>query len=362
VAAPNDRRRARHTWPAGAAALACAAAACANLSGLSGGSDAGADRSSPPAREASTPDAGRTVDATADVTHAPDVHAHVDSGADVAEDVAHKVDAARADAPITPPPDASHLVDASHPADVSHPLEASMPADAGTDAEWCSVQHTPRFFCDDFDLGVAVSTGWAGVNQYGATNTLTRESTRVVSPPFAALASLPPLDGGVSSASLYTYLWVTPMALPPTLTCELEVFPASFSTTPNDVISWLSFVFFASPDGGLLSEAETLTLTCDSGGNIQFDEFDAYAPQGSVGHLAPSPILPGQWLHVKLTLSNMAGQTGYSVSIGALPLTAGTLTRTLPATSQVELAIGMGDTSQRGSSGWSFDYDNVVCY
>jgi hypothetical protein len=274
---------------------------------------------------------------------AVDTARHVDTGSDAAVDTGRRVDTG-SDAAV----------------DTGRHHEASSDGgSSASDADWCSQQQATRFFCNDFDRGTAVTSGWSGLNRDpDAGTSFTRETTHIVSPPYGAAGVNGAFSGESDSTSqLYAYLSSGPTATPTALTCELEVYPVAFSTVSDDVTAFFQ-LYFNTVSEGVVTEASEVDLRSDTAGNVLVAQY-VPTPESNVANPTTVAMLPGHWVHVTLALSSNSSSAAYTVTIGGTTKS-GTLLA-FPATTQIGVSVGPDDYSG-GSSGWSFDYDNVICY
>jgi hypothetical protein len=107
-----------------------------------------------------------------------------------------------------------------------------------------------------------------------------------------------------------------------------------------------------------LTEVSEVDLRSDTAGNVLVAQY-VPTPESNVATPTSVAIVPGDWVHVTLALTSSSSSAAYTVTIGGTTKS-GTLLA-FPATSQIGVSIGPNDYSG-GSSGWSFDYDNVICY
>ena len=71
------------------------------------------------------------------------------------------------------------------------------------------------------------------------------------------------------------------------------------------------------------------------------------------------------FISVSLSFTSGGGATSYKVDVGGVPAAGNTLNVPLSATSHATVEVGptyFGGTNAMPSPGWTFDYDNIICY
>jgi hypothetical protein len=299
-------------WRAVVGTCACALAACTlttNLDGLSGGAN-GADAG----------DAGGGPDAPAD--------APLDAAAEAATD-------------------------------------ASSSSDAG--GTWCAQQDSGYRLCSDFDRpNESVTQGFdLGLTQAtGAGGTFQLDTSSFVSPPSSAVGHANAFGAkGSTGAYLSGNLWVLG-APPATLACSVQWSPIDLSSVQNDWAHVVTLAVYS--DAGEQNEIFDFNIKLLSDGTLALDEiYEGSGPEQDVRHLIPASIKAGSWYPIAMSLTNSSGATSYSVTVGGIAAPGGTLTHALAATSHGTFRIGPAyyeGTNTAPSPGWTFRYDDVVCY
>jgi len=292
-------------------------------------------------------DAGPVVDARAEA----DVVAHMDTG----------VDGGRGRDAGT---DAGGDTGTDAGADVR--VDTGLKSDAGTDAgvDWCASQDAGYRVCSDFDLTTGSVTQGFDIGLVpvagGAGGNFTLDTSVFVSPPNAALGVANPYPkDGTSGINLDATLWPTG-STPTTVHCSAVWNPRKLSTITNDYAHVIDMVLF--DDKTESKQIVYLGINMNGDGTIEVLE---YYPTGGAGnHVIPYTVPTDEWLPIDLSFTTSSGVTSFRASVDGTAVS-GPLLLPFPATSYAILEIGpayYAGSNVAPSPGWTFDYDNVICY
>ncbi len=284
-------------------------------------------------------------------------------------------------------------------------LAAAAAAAVACSGNWCATWSSKRL-CDDFDNNAGV--GQQGLPRQntvgGAGGSFALNGDNAYSAPNAALGTSGAFDAsGGAGVQLAGPLWQGAQSAQPTLTCALQLQAAQLSTASGD-----SAVVMALTIGDASgSTVVQLSLVADTQGVVSFQEIypmpqsdpdsgcvDSGLISADTGGLddggsdggedSSVPSLPdaasgeagspttathglstsvglGSWVPVQMQFTTGAGpSTAFVVSVDTQQVK-GMLLQPFPSPMTATLAIGPTDLGA-ASSGWSFLYDNVICY
>jgi hypothetical protein len=303
-------------------------------------------------------------------------------------------------------------------------LSAGVAVLACSGGNWCGTWGSD-VLCDDFDkTGAATQEGLpqgSTVGEAGGTTSI--NNVVFYTPPNSALLSTGPFDAGAGSGALLTgALWSGAQSPRGVLTCQVQIQVASasdgaplVSTVQGDTSS----VFTLALTEGSGAPFANLGFIVDTVGNLYFveqypgdpsdsgDTFDGGIDGGADGasldgafhdaargadaldthpadggntltpgsmpliHPLSAALSVGEWALLQMqftasstTLPPPAAQFVASVALQGANGTqsaSGTLAQPFPSTIGASLIVGPAD-SNIASSGWSFYFDDVVCY
>jgi hypothetical protein len=181
-----------------------------------------------------------------------------------------------------------------------------------------------------------------------------------VSPAESALGIANPFSAGQTSGDrLQKSLW--PLgSTPKAISCALQWDPVALSTTTNDYAHILEIALWS--DTAATQSIVTYSVNMQGNGQLVMLEYYASQPLANATHNVTSSVVVNKWTPVMLSVS--ASTQMYSVTVGTLSAS-GVLSKPLPTTSHATLEIGpayFGGNTTASSPGWTFGYDNVICY
>jgi hypothetical protein len=255
------------------------------------------------------------------------------------------------------------------PDDAADDGDATGDGNAGGDAGslWCASQDAGYLLCSDFDRpGESVTQGFdLGLMQVpNSGGTFQLDPSSFVSPPNAAVGRANSYGAsGSGGAFLHGSLW--PLgAAPATLDCSVQWSPVELSPAANDWAHIVALSVYS--DAATQNEVFDLNVKLLSDGTLALDEiYQGSGPGQSVRHILPISIATGQWYSVHMSLTNGAGGTSYAVTVGGVQAPGGTLMHPLPASSHGTFRTGPAyyqGANTTPSPGWTFRYDDVICY
>ncbi len=324
------------------------------------------------AQDGSTPDGGRGT---------PDARPRKDASMRDA----HAVDAPRGrdsgEVDSTTPKDARVPVDARTPADVridtSRPVDAPVDVghtptpdahtvDAGSDAnvDWCSTQTGAYVLCADFDMGPVTKSFDLGLSANGVGGSIQTDPALFVSPPNSALGVADPYwaNGGSGGDVLVGTLWSFG-ASPAMFRCAAAWNPQAVSTVGGDY----SHIVAIEVNNSSSDQVVNLSVQMHSDGNLYLLE-DYPGGAGDVEHALDVTVSLNTWYEVSMAFTTSATATTFAVSIEGGPTmetATGSLAKPVPAMSSGEVDVGpayFGGDTDAASPGWTFAYDNVICF
>jgi hypothetical protein len=231
--------------------------------------------------------------------------------------------------------------------------EAGVACDAGTNA-----------FCENFDTvdtSLALGPAWGATPTIVAPATFDIVETPTVSPPHAALLTIPSGDGGLSPA-IAVIQHVLPAAGDVSgVSCDLDIWVDAADLTPSAFAQLLSVSLKATAADSVVTETDLLLLL-DPGltlriyGNARVDggATSDFHPIGTLGEKA--------WWHVHIEAGggHTTGHVAATAAHGGV--TGGNATFPTPvptALSSATITLGFAQASAR--TGWSVAFDNLVC-
>lgn len=238
-------------------------------------------------------------------------------------------------------------------------------SDTNSTGDWCAAQDAGYRLCDDFDGPGGVTQGFdIGLvpvpGSVGGSFTL--DSTSFVSSPHSALGTANPFGPGqVSGDRIVGTLW----SLGPTpskLNCSLMWRPVALSTTPNDFAHVLAVNLCS--DAGCNSSVAGFSINMQADGTLIL--FEYYNNQPSLNATFPIglTVKRGKWYPVSFSLASSGSSSTFRVKMGGVG-PGGPTAAPLPATSSATFEFGpsyFAGTTTAPSPGWTFGYDNIVCY
>jgi hypothetical protein len=241
--------------------------------------------------------------------------------------------------------------------DVAQDVAApDVTVDAG---DWCASQEAGYRLCADFDDSLTAAQGFDLEAKQGVGGQFSLNTATFVSAPESALGVANPFDAGQTSGDrLEKSLWLLGPT-PSTFECTLQWNPAALSTTPNDYAHVLELALWSDAAG--TQSIVTYSLNMQVNGQLVMLEYYASMTSASATHLVTTSVAP-KWTNVVISISATA-QT-YSVTVGNMNA-AGNLSKPIPSTSHGVVEIGpayFGGDTDASSPGWTFGYDNVLCY
>jgi hypothetical protein len=232
--------------------------------------------------------------------------------------------------------------------------------------DWCASQDAGYRLCSDFDLDAEpVTQGFdlgAVPVPFGEGGSFELDPKNFVSPPRGALGIANPFPaGGTSGDRLEGTLW--PLGpTPAAVACSVEWNPREVSTVSGDYAHVFSITAYS--DAAEADQVVNLSIQMHADGSVIFLE-DYPDESMDANHPLVSSVAIDKWHAVELALGTSGAGTTYKVTFGGVEKSAGTLVVPLPSTSHVIFSVGpayfAGSTST-SSPGWTFDYDNVVCF
>jgi hypothetical protein len=227
----------------------------------------------------------------------------------------------------------------------------------GGDAQgWCASQDAGYVFCTDFDESTTASKGFDLETQVGQGGQFSVTTASFVSSPQSGLGIANPFAAGQTSGDrLIKSLWALG-STPATVTCTFEWDPVALSTAANDYAHVGAFELYS--DTSATQQIANYSINLNGSGLLELLEI---SNNNAVSHPITTGVSTGSWLAV--TLSLLPGQN-YSVTVGTHSAT-GILSYPVATTSHGTLEIGpayFAGTTTGASPGWTFGYDNVVCY
>jgi hypothetical protein len=249
------------------------------------------------------------------------------------------------------------------------------PSDTGTGPDryvppgddWCASQDAGFRLCSDFDLpDAAVTQGFdLGVVPvpFGAGGSFQLNSMVSVSPPFSALGIGNPFDAGTTSGDRLEGTLSPLGATPTTIRCAVEWMPVHVSTVAGDYAHIFSITVFT--DAAEANQVANFSVQMHGDGSLIFLEDYPPSIAMEVPHTIPAQVGTGTWYAVQIVLATSSGTAAYAASVGGVQTGAGMLAVPLPATSHLTLSVGpayFAGATTTASPGWTFGYDNVICY
>jgi hypothetical protein len=231
---------------------------------------------------------------------------------------------------------------------------------------WCAGQDASYRLCSDFDLpGEAVTQGFdLGLVPNGtAGGSFQLDPSSFVSSPHSALgvaAAFP--AGGTSGDRLEGTLWQLGPT-PPTFRCALQWNPRRLSTVGDDYAHIVALAVYT--DAQETDQPLSLNVQIRADGSVVF--LESYGSQLTMAYTVAIPIQVtiGSWYAVQMSFTTTGSATTYTVSVGGIQAPVGTLGVPLPGMSHVNLDLGpayYAGVTTASSPGWTFGYDNVICY
>lgn len=252
-----------------------------------------------------------------------------------------------------------------HDAGQSDGASADASVDSRPPSNWCAARDAGYRLCSDFDQSDAVTQGFdlgAETVPGSVGGSFALDSTDFVSPSNSALGKANPFaPGQTTGIRLIGTLW--PLGpIPAAVDCTLMWKPVGLSTTAQDYAHVVQIVFYT--DAQQKSEVASLSINMQGDGAIiLLEDYGVQSPDNAV-HPIGSNITPNTWYPVSLSFASSASGASYQVKVGD-KRSAGTLARVLPSNSYGTLEVGpayFAGATTSPSPGWSFAYDNVVCY
>jgi hypothetical protein len=273
-------------------------------------------------------------------------------------------------------PEAGSMTEGGKDADATPPQDSSAPTDTGTSLEtgpppdgatgdWCALQPTGYRLCSDFDLPAqSVTDGFDhGLVPNGVGGSFSLDTNIFLSSPRSALGKANPFPAmGTSGILLIGTLWALGPT-PSTLSCTIAWNPRNLSTTTNDYAHVIEFGQYS--DAQETMEPFTLSINMNGDGTLILLEYYRYDLSKNATHAIPYSVATGGWIPVRMALAVGISATTYTVSVGGVQADGSTLSVPLPAMSHGTFEVGpafFGGNTTAASPGWTFDYDNVVCY
>jgi hypothetical protein len=242
------------------------------------------------------------------------------------------------------------VIGADAPADIGGPE-----VEAGT-MDWCASQDAGYLLCSDFDQAGGVTQGFdIGLTTNGVGGSFNLDTATFVSSPRSALGIASPFSAGETTGDIIVAdLW--PLGTTPaSLSCAFQWDPVALSTTPNDYGHVIEIALWS--DAAATTSIVTYNLNMEASGELIMLEYGTSLNQS---HNVTSSIVSGSWTNVSLALTSST----YAVTVGNTMVN-GNLGAPFPSTAHITVEIGpayfAGDTTAP-SPGWTFGYDNVICY
>jgi hypothetical protein len=248
-------------------------------------------------------------------------------------------------------------VDAEAGAMDARQQDTSPMPDASVDAgPWCAAHDAGYLFCADFDESNMAVQAFDLEGQVGQGGMFSVTTSTFVSAPQSALGVANPFDAGQTSGDrLIKSLWSLGTT-PASITCSTQWDPVALSTTPNDYAHVIAFELYSDAMG--TQQIAYFGLNMLPSGALELLEIHGNT---ATPHAVVSSVATGSWVPVTMTLS--PGQQ-YSVTVGTQNAT-GTLASPVPSPSHGTLEVGpayFAANTPSSSPGWTFGYDNVICY
>jgi hypothetical protein len=321
--------------------LVAAPAACSlfvSTAGLDDGpADSAHESSARKPNDSATPADSRSPDSLAPVDAARDTLR--DAGSDAVSDAGTR--------------------DSRAPADTGRDATQMRDATADTSADWCEAQDASYRLCSDFDKAPVTLGFDLGLIPNGVGGSFTEDTPLSVSRPNSGLGVAKGYGaGGTGGALLEGALWAFG-SRPSTLHCAVQWNAQSVSTVALDYAHIVAIEVNAS-DG---AQEVNLSIQMHADGSIGFLE-DYPGGVGEMNHVIPITVVLGTWYPVTMTLTTAGGSTSYTVNVGGQSAS-GTLGTPLSAMSAGIFEVGpayFGGATTDPSPGWTFAYDNVVCF
>jgi len=246
--------------------------------------------------------------------------------------------------------------------------------DAGSDGpNWCATQAAQAKFilCSDFDLDdTAVAqnfgAGVAAVPAGSDSGTMQFETTAYQSPPRGAASHANAFGDAEGPAGMVLVggLWDPSVSLPTSVTCELQWYPVELSTSAGDGAEVASIFAFSGPKANGVEQIE-LSLYVEAGGKLHtFERYPGSALMDTTHDFINAKATTNMWHSVTIALSAIGQmQAAYAVTVDGEQVT-NPFKVPVPLQGFANFAVGANDNNNRpgvASTGWTFDYDNVIC-
>lgn len=284
-------------------------------------------------------------------------------------------------------------------------LAAGAATAVACSGSWCTTWSSKRL-CDDFDNNAGV--GQQGLPKQstvgGAGGSFALNADNPYSAPNSAFGISGAFDAGSGAGvQLAGPLWQGAQSAQTTLTCALQLAAAQLSTESGDSAVVMALMIGDSSGSSMVQ----LDLVVDTHGAVSFQEIDSMpqsdpdsgcadtgsiaadaaglddgGPEGGEDSSIPGPpdaalgeagspttatyglpasVVVGSWVSIQMQFTTGAGpSTAFSVSVDSQQVK-GMLLQPFPSPMTATLSIGPTDLGS-ASSGWSFFYDNVICY